>query len=118
MIWNYVREQKPRATNRRRYRRHSMVQMRAEIDQTKAQVKDISETSVRVIGAPAWMVPGQGIGMRLIFQTPKKEIRIPIYGQVLRRSDVGMVVLYSRPLDYWSISFKTLIDAGNGLIRA
>ncbi len=118
MIWNYVREQKPRATNRRRYRRHTAAQMRSEIAQTKARTQDISEASVRVIGAPSWLVPGQGIAMRLIFPTPKKEIRIPIYGQVLRRSEVGLIVIYSRPLDHWSISFKTLIDAGHNLVSA
>jgi len=114
MIWNYVREQKPRETNRRRHRRHRVERMRAEIAQTKTRVLDISESGIRLTGAPSWMIPGQGVDLRLVFPVSRKEIRIPVYGKVLRRSEMGMIIVYLNPMEQWSASFATLMRESSG----
>lgn len=112
MIWKYVREEKPRATNRRRDRRHSGQSLRAEIDRKPAGIADISARGLRLAGAPGWVVPGQGLSLSLIFQTMTREVRIPVFGRVLRRGDHGTVLVYAPPIDAWHDSLETLVRAG------
>lgn len=112
MIWKFVHEQKPRDENRRRHPRHTVTYMRAEIDQTKTRVVNISETGIRITGAPSWMIPGQGVSMRLIFPTELRDVKIPVFGRVLRRNENGMIVVYPPPIDQWSDSLQKLVRAG------
>jgi hypothetical protein len=112
MIWTYVREEKPRATNRRRHRRHPGRSLRAEIDRKAASIADISARGLRLSGAPGWVVPGQGLALSLIFQTMTKEVRIPVFGRVLRREDTGTILVYAPPIDSWPDSLETLLRAG------
>lgn len=109
MIWKYVREQKPRVTNRRRHRRHRADRVRAEIDKQPSYVIDISESGIRIAGAPNWVVKGQGLSLSIIFPTLMKDIRIPIFGRVLRRGDDGMILVYPHPIDRWPESLETLV---------
>jgi hypothetical protein len=87
--------------------------MRAELDSKTAGVQDISETGLSVVGAPTWLAPGQGISLRLLFPTTKRDILIPLEGRVLRRSGNTTIVVYRDPISDWSASFRQLIRASD-----
>ena len=112
MIFKYVREQKPREANRRRYKRHHVDHMQAELDKSVSAVLDISEVAMRVSGAPPSTKPGSNVFVRLLFPTRWRHAKIPVYGKVLRKSQDGIIVTYSRPLDDWRTTFRKLVRAG------
>lgn len=109
MIWKLVREKRKAPPNRRRFQRHAVHRMRAEVDSKTAGVRDISQTGISVEGAPSWLAPGQGISLRLLFPTPDRDILIPLEGRVLRRNGAATIVVYRDPIDNWSASFRKLI---------
>lgn len=117
MIWKYVRvydsrkSSNRRDSNRRRHTRHRVERTRAEIDFENARVLDISERGVRIAGAPNWIVPGQRLNLRLIFSTLWREVLIPIQGKVLRRGDLGTIVVYPPPIEEWPQSLEKLVNA-------
>jgi hypothetical protein len=118
MIWKYVREPKPAGKeNRRRHRRHRVQRTRAQIDRANAQVIDISESGVRIAGAPGWVVPGQGLSLRLIFSTLWRDVQIPVQGRVLRRGDTGTIVVYPPPIDEWPQSLAKLVRASTPMMH-
>jgi hypothetical protein len=90
--------------------------MRAELDSKTAGVLDISETGLSVVGAPNWLAPGQGVSLRLLFPTTKKDILIPLEGRVLRRSGNATIVVYRDPISDWSASFRKLIQASDLIV--
>ncbi|MEQ8443522.1 MAG: hypothetical protein RIM33_05550 [Alphaproteobacteria bacterium] len=112
MIFKYVREQKPREANRRRYKRHTIHHMQAELDKSLSAVLDISEVALRVSGGPPTTKPGSSVFIRLLFPTRWRHAKIPVYGKVLRKGQDGMIVTYSRPVDDWRSTFRKLIRAG------
>lgn len=114
MIWKYVRVyDKRKPSNRRRHARHRTERARAEIDFANARVADISERGVRIVGAPNWVVPGQRLSLRIIFSTIWRDVLIPIQGKVLRRGDLGTIVVYPPPIDEWSQSLEKLVAASS-----
>lgn len=113
MIWVTAKPKGKR--ERRRTSRHDIGNMHARVGSgPPARVVDITEESVRLEGAPGWLVAGQRLTLRLIFPTRHKEVHIPVEGVVLRREMSGLVVLYRQPIAGWKNSFHKLVRATPG----